>query len=66
MQILVLGGHRSGTSMLARLLNMMGAYFAPERVEMPAHLRSANCEWYRISSFAVDKIPNEAMCILQR
>jgi hypothetical protein len=66
MQILVLGGHRSGTSMLARLLNMMGAYFAPERVEMPAHLRSANCEWYRISSFTVDKIPNEAMCILQR
>jgi hypothetical protein len=66
MQILVLGGHRSGTSMVARLLNMMGAYFAPERVETRAHLRSANCEWYRISSFTVDKIPNEAMCILQR
>jgi hypothetical protein len=27
MQILVLGMHRSGTSMVARLLNMMGAYF---------------------------------------
>jgi hypothetical protein len=26
MQILVLGMHRSGTSMLARLLNMTGAY----------------------------------------
>jgi hypothetical protein len=80
MQILVLGMHRSGTSMVARLLNMMGAYFAPEGVEMPAHpenpkgfwkrqdvllciplLRSANCEWYRISSFTVDKILNEAL-----
>ena len=30
MQILVLGMHRSGTSMVARLLNMMGVYFAPE------------------------------------
>jgi hypothetical protein len=28
MQILVLGMHRSGTSMVARLLNMMGAYLA--------------------------------------
>jgi hypothetical protein len=55
MQILVLGGHRSGTSMLARLLNMMGAYFAPERVEMPAHLRSANCEWYRIPALPLTK-----------
>ena len=80
MQILVLGMHRSGTSMVARLLNMMGAYFAPQGVQMPAHpenpkdfwerqgvllcirlLRSANCEWYRISSFTVDKIPNEAL-----
>jgi glycosyltransferase involved in cell wall biosynthesis/uncharacterized coiled-coil protein SlyX len=33
MQIIVLGMHRSGTSIVARLLNMMGAYFAPERVE---------------------------------
>jgi hypothetical protein len=80
MQILVLGMHRSGTSMVACLLNMMDAYFAPEGVEMPAHpenpkgfwerqgvllcirlLRSTNCEWHRISSFTVDKIPNEAL-----
>jgi len=66
--------------MVARLLNMMGEYFAPEGVEMPAHpenpkgfwerqdvllcirlLRSANCEWYRISGFTVDKILNEAL-----
>ncbi len=30
MQIVVLGMHRSGTSMVARLINMMGAYFGPE------------------------------------
>lgn len=30
MQILVLGMHRSGTSMATRLMNMMGAYFGPE------------------------------------
>ena len=81
MQILIFGMHRSGSSMVARLLNMMGAYFAPEGVEMPAHpenpkgfwerqdvnelcirlLRSANCEWYRISSFTIDKIPDQAL-----
>jgi hypothetical protein len=31
MQILVLGPHRSGTSMVTRLINMMGAYFGPEK-----------------------------------
>lgn len=30
MQILVLGMHRSGTSMVTRLINLMGAYFGPE------------------------------------
>jgi len=30
MQMVVLGMHRSGTSAVARLLNMMGAYFSPE------------------------------------
>jgi hypothetical protein len=66
LQILVLGMHRSSTSMVARLLNMMGAYLAPEGVELPAHLRSANYEWYRISSFTVDKIPNEGVHIFER
>jgi hypothetical protein len=81
MQILVLGMHRSGTSMVARLLNMMGAYFAPEGISLGANqenpkgfwerkdvnelcirlLRSANCDWYRISSFTIDKIPSEAL-----
>ena len=35
MQIIVLGMHRSGTSVVARLLNMMGAYFAPEKITIP-------------------------------
>jgi hypothetical protein len=30
MQILVLGMHRSGTSVVTRMVNMMGAYFGPE------------------------------------
>lgn len=30
MQILILGMHRSGTSLTTRLVNMMGAYFGPE------------------------------------
>ncbi len=34
MQMIVLGMHRSGTSSVARLLNMMGAYFAAEGAAM--------------------------------
>ncbi|MBY0408418.1 MAG: hypothetical protein K2Q01_12070 [Rickettsiales bacterium] len=30
MQIIILGMHRSGTSMVTRLINLMGAYFGPE------------------------------------
>lgn len=34
MQILILGMHRSGTSLAARLVNMMGAYFGPEGLSL--------------------------------
>jgi hypothetical protein len=37
MQLIVLGMHRSGTSVLARLLNMMGAYFAAEGLGIGAN-----------------------------
>jgi spore maturation protein CgeB/GT2 family glycosyltransferase len=47
MQILIFGMHRSGTSMVARVLNMMGAYFAPEGVEMPAHSTNPKGFWER-------------------
>lgn len=39
MQILVLGMHRSGTSAVVRLLNMMGAYLGP-----PERIKGANPE----------------------
>ncbi len=47
MQILVLGMHRSGTSAVARLLNMMGAYFAPEGVSTGANEQNPKGFWER-------------------
>lgn len=47
MQIIVLGMHRSGTSAVARLLNMMGAYFAPERMELPVNSANPKGYWER-------------------
>ena len=34
MQIVILGMHRSGTSLTTRLINMMGAYFGPEGLSL--------------------------------
>ena len=39
--------HRSGTSAIARILNMMGAYFAPERMELPATDANPKGYWER-------------------
>ncbi|MBA3544539.1 MAG: glycosyltransferase, partial [Chthoniobacterales bacterium] len=47
MQILVFGMHRSGTSMVARILNMMGAYFAPEGVSNGANIENPKGFWER-------------------
>jgi GT2 family glycosyltransferase len=47
MQILILGMHRSGTSIVARLLNMMGAYFAPEGVSTGASAENPKGFWER-------------------
>jgi hypothetical protein len=47
MEILVLGMHRSGTSVVARLLNMMGAYFGSESVELPPHPDNPKGFWER-------------------
>src|ERR1043166_7296208 len=47
MQIFVLGMHRSGTSMLARLLNMIGLYFAPEGVSTGANQENPKGFWER-------------------
>ena len=47
MQILVVGMHRSGTSAVARLLNMMGAYFGPEDVDIGAGEENPKGFWER-------------------
>ncbi|MEN9848022.1 MAG: hypothetical protein RL368_762, partial [Pseudomonadota bacterium] len=47
MQIMVLGMHRSGTSAVARLLNMMGAYFAPEGQGLPPTKANPKGYWER-------------------
>ena len=47
MQIIVLGMHRSGTSALARLLNMMGAYFGSEGISTGANKENPKGFWER-------------------
>src|SRR4029077_11102869 len=47
MQILVLGMHRSGTSVVARLLNTIGLYFAPEGVSTGANQENPKGFWER-------------------
>lgn len=47
MQLIVLGMHRSGTSVLARLLNLMGAYFGPEGVSTGANQENPKGFWER-------------------
>jgi glycosyltransferase involved in cell wall biosynthesis len=80
MQIVVLGMHRSGTSVVTRLINLMGAYFGPESVGTGANpenpkgfwerrdVRAANdallwstgADWWKVSDFSVDRIPQTA------
>jgi predicted nucleic acid-binding Zn-ribbon protein len=47
MQLTVLGMHRSGTSVLARLLNMMGVYFGPEGSGTGANAENPKGFWER-------------------
>jgi len=47
MQLIVQGMHRSGTSAVARLLNMMGAYFAPPEQMMPPTDANPKGYWER-------------------
>lgn len=47
MQLIVLGMHRSGTSMVARILNLMGAYFAPEGQALPPTPDNPKGYWER-------------------
>lgn len=47
MQLMVLGMHRSGTSVLARMLNLMGAYFGPEGMSTGANEENPRGFWER-------------------
>lgn len=47
MQILILGMHRSGTSLVTRIINMMGAYFAPEGVALDPNPDNPKGYWER-------------------
>jgi len=47
MQIIVLGMHRSGTSAMTRLINMMGAYFGPEGSALPSNEDNPKGFWER-------------------
>jgi len=47
MQIIVLSMHRSGSSMVARLINLMGAYFAPEGAGTGASVENPKGFWER-------------------
>lgn len=61
MQIFVCGMHRSGTSVVARLLNMVGAYFAPEGAALAANDDNPKGFWERADVVALnDRILAEA------
>ncbi len=47
MQIIVLGAHRSGTSLVTRLINMMGAYFAMGDTSIGANVENPKGFWER-------------------
>ena len=63
MQIVVLGMHRSGTSVVARLLNLMGAYFGTENTSTGASEENEKGFWERIDVRSLnDSILHNANC----
>jgi hypothetical protein len=47
MQLIILGMHRSGTSVLTRLINLMGVYFGPEGISTGANQENPKGFWER-------------------
>lgn len=47
MQLIVLGMHRSGTSAVTRLINLMGGYFGPEGISLGANPENPKGFWER-------------------
>ena len=63
MQIVVLGMHRSGTSAVARLLNLMGAYFGGENISTGASAENEKGFWERLDVRALnDSMLHNANC----
>jgi hypothetical protein len=54
MQIIVLGAHRSGTSMVTRLINMMGAYFGMGDMSIGANTENPKGFWERADVIATN------------
>lgn len=54
MQIFVCGMHRSGTSVIARLLNMLGIYFGPEGSGLAANAENPKGFWERADIVALN------------
>lgn len=59
MQLIVLGMHRSGTSVLARLMNLIGVYFGPEGIQLNAGDDNPKGVWERkdvhaLNDFAIN------------
>ncbi|HEX6900122.1 MAG TPA: sulfotransferase [Thermoanaerobaculia bacterium] len=61
MQITVLGMHRSGTSMLARLLALMGCHAGPEEGFAPPDAANPKGYWERRDVWAVDEAILQAL-----
>ena len=55
MQIIVLGMHRSGTSTLARIINLMGAYFGSEEVSVGVSEDNPKGFWERKDVIEIDE-----------
>ncbi|MFH0907216.1 MAG: sulfotransferase [bacterium] len=55
MQLLVLGMHRSGTSMVTRLLNLMGASLGPQEYIIAPDTRNPAGYWERADVFGVNE-----------
>lgn len=55
MQIIVLGAHRSGTSMVTRLINMMGGYFGIGETSIDVNAENPKGFWERSDVIAVNE-----------
>jgi len=54
MQILILGMHRSGTSAITRLINLMGAYFGPEGSDSGVTEANPKGYWERFDIYTLN------------